>query len=204
MIYKQTDNLLGSSVIYIGGVSAAGKTTVVRSLSKRIMRPAISLDNYSNLINNITKDQKITKPVKADIAQQIVEDLIYAGSTCIVEGVWIKPDVANEIRNNYRDKFTAIYCGYPDLNPEEHLSNIKDKNNHWLAHEPQSSAISFITNCIEKSLEFKEQCQLYGFPFIDFSDQEKGSKQLLSLFENERLRSSYSKISYSYTIKDYN
>ncbi len=70
-----------SDVIFIGGASAAGKSTAARRLAGHIGRPWRELDRLCTAFSGVAKEDR--DPVVSEVALVFVKDLIRTGMKCV-------------------------------------------------------------------------------------------------------------------------
>jgi len=172
-----------ASVIFIGGASAAGKSTAANMLSKKIGRPVIALDRIHNLLTGYGDTNETNIAATQAVARAFIEELLKTKTKCIVEGGWIRPSTSAELLDQYGNAYFPIYCGYQDVRAEDLLRDITDHGVHWLTNRPEPEAVAFIQKQIETSRTIiRVEAAKYGLNFVDFSDQNKGCDDLQQLF----------------------
>ncbi len=170
-------------VIYIGGASAAGKSTAAEMLSTQTGRPVFDLDKILHQVEKHADTSEEQGDFTRILARTFIEEMLTTKTRCIVEGVWIQPAISAELLDQYGRNYFPIYCGYPNANAEERLQTIADNGTHWLAMRPKPEATAFIQDKIEKqSTQIRAEANKYGLNFIDFSTQSQGCEDLLQLF----------------------
>jgi len=173
-------------MIYIGGASASGKSTAARKLSGAIGLKVIELDAINRkLRKQHLKGERLNDETRR-LSRSKIEKLLTSNTNCIVEGGWVRPDVASELAKQYGQKLVIIYVGYPHAKVNEHLDKVLAGKVHWLCRRPEEEALTWVQRQIQNSSDCEKQCKEYGFRFIDFSDQEAGTKELMSNFKESR------------------
>jgi predicted kinase len=170
---------MGGQVIYIGGASAAGKSTAAQTLGEALGLPLVELDRYFDLIAGAGCDEDTAAAAASALARRLVEDLLAAGGRCIVEGGWLDPAAALALSCAHTGRFTAVYCGYPSGDLEDRLACINAKGEHWLAGHSAAEARAFLEQQVEASRWYRSECRRCGLAFVDFSDPGAGLRRLV-------------------------
>lgn len=186
-----------AKVYLIGGMSGSGKSYAAKFLAALPREPLsiIELDKFYNAI----RDAYVSIGEKAwdkgsssakNCAVQIARDALTADVTCIIEGVWIEPERAAELKREFGDKFHAVFCGYPDDNAENRYSEFKKrKSNHWtIANRTREEALKHFESQIKSSVTLQAQCAEYQLPFANFSVFHQGFGFLYDHFRSVFLK----------------
>src|SRR5690606_13025176 len=116
-----------------------------------------------------------------------VSQLLENDVKAIVEGGWIQPENARSLKNKYKEKFSAIFCGYPDVTVEERQEFLRENNsNHYLASENSDCKLK---KQIEDSKSYEKRAKENGFIFCNFSRIEMGHAALKNEVEDWYARS---------------
>jgi predicted kinase len=180
--------IMGTRIIYIGGASASGKTATAVKLSAMTGLPVVELDEYYDLLVDSACGAEVAAAVTPAIARRVVEDLLDAGGNCIVEGGWIDPSVAAELREGYGNAFQPVFCGYPVSQVGDRLAAIVASGEHWLADKSRAEARAFLAGQVKASKWYERECARCGIPFVDFSDPEAGQRRVLESFRGTQDR----------------
>jgi shikimate kinase len=175
---KKGKVILQNKIIFIGGASASGKTTVAKQLAEKLERPLISLDDFYNATGEI-EDGNLRKRITRKFSEALIEQLAVAGTACVVEGGWISVEVASSFCGDIVD---AGFCGYFASDLSMRLDNICNTGKHWLANKSKDEALNFLQNQVSGSEHYQSECEKYSLSFFDFSSPEEGSKQLLAIY----------------------
>lgn len=169
-------------MIYIGGASAAGKSSAAKQLSAQCGAPVVELDKYFNILTRIGCGEIVAEQGMRDLSRTLVEDFLRADTRCIVEGGWINPDAIAALKKEYGEKLQTAYCGHLTADVESLLASIVAKGEHWLAKKPSDEARAFLLSQIKGSEWYQSECKKHNVRFFDFSDQAKGVECLVRYF----------------------
>jgi len=169
-------------LIYIGGVSGAGKSVSAKKLSAHLALPIVVLDSYFRMLRRTGCGDDAARDGMPQLAQALIEDLLQANARCIVEGGWLAPDAIAGIQRSHQGRLHAAYCGIPDADVETLLRNVIARGEHWLAKEPVDVAKAILHHQVSGSRWYQAECRKFGIRFFDFSDQEAGARDLIQYF----------------------
>jgi hypothetical protein len=173
-------------IFYIGGASGSGKSHAARMIREKYRIPVINLDDYYNIFHP-TCNEDISETFMRNVSEHLVEDLIKFQGTGILEGGWIDPNVAIQIRSKFDSKFKPVYAGYINDNAQNRLNFLKSNPGHWLLNEQEDFAISFLNKQISDSGDYMNKCRQGLIDYIDFSDPTSGCNEMLLYFEKNIL-----------------
>ena len=174
--------IMAARIIYIGGASASGKTETATKLSAMTGLPVVELDEYYDLLADAGCSAEDAAAATPAIARRAVEDLLRSGSDCIVEGGWVDPGIAAELRERYGNAFEPVFCGYPGSEVGDRLAVILGSGAHWLADKSRAEAEAFLAEQVKASKWYEQECGRFAIPFVDFTDQEAGQRCVLERF----------------------
>lgn len=165
-------------VFFIGGASGSGKSTVARAIASRLCVPLLQLDDLHDLLkpppgSDCDAHVKTTEAV----APFLIEQLLKAGANALVEGGWIQPEGAKDLRAKWPRRFTAVYCGYPGVTAHERFTRMCQVNSthHLLSG---NNVIDALNQQICDSKSYQTRCNNLNFRFVDFSDLAAGRAAL--------------------------
>jgi adenylate kinase family enzyme len=165
-------------VIFIGGASAAGKTTFAQQLGRLLQLPVLSLDRFYGAIGPAFVDGEEHRAATRRICRALVRELLLSGARCIVEGGWLRPPGAAALRSDYG--LEVLYCGFPETTAAERLRAIRSAEGepHWLAAQSDAQALAWLEGQIEGSRRQRDQCAVLGLSYLDCSRFEEGAAAL--------------------------
>ena len=169
---------MNGRLYFIGGASAAGKSTVARALATRTGRNSIELDAYYDLLEPLTRNSRALEQATTQVSLEAVRQMLKLGAKGIVEGGWIAPARAWQLHNESAGHFYPVYCGYPQAKAKPRLALIRAQPQHWLADKTDSEALEFLRQQIKDSRWYQQECAKYGLPFFDFSEVASGAAAL--------------------------
>jgi hypothetical protein len=168
-------------IYFIGGASASGKSEVTKYIKENFenIKTEELDDIYNSFDYNIVESEKVI--LTQELAYRKIGELYNLGFSGIVEGGWISPSKANELKNTFGNRFYPVYCGYPNANVEDRIEEIIQSKEHWLKSKTPDYRFEWVTKQKIESEDYQYHCNQYKIPFFDFSDFKIGSK---NLFEN--------------------
>ena len=166
------------SVYFVGGASAAGKTTCTKSLALRFHLPVVELDDFQRLIMDAIPSLERRAPATFRIAEAVLRELLSARSHCIVEGSWLEPREADQLRREFGPSFQPVYCGYHDPDLTARSERLKSGGRHWLSQVTPEHRTAFLATQRAHSEVFRRNCEHLGLPYFDFTSFEDGAGQL--------------------------
>jgi hypothetical protein len=169
---------MGKLIYFVGGVSAAGKSTVTQRLADMSGYRIVALDDLYNFLRAGMNDRHSSEEVTRKITIDIIEQFLAFETTCIMEGGWILPDKAKELKDRHGEEFYPVFCGYPNADVSERMELIKSGKVHWLCETSKEYLNAWVQEQAEESQWFQDECAKYEIPFFDFSNVEEGSAAL--------------------------
>jgi predicted kinase len=165
-------------VIFIGGASAAGKTTLARQLGSLLQLPVLGLDRLFGALGPAFAEVEEQRAATRRIARALVQELLLSGARCIVEGGWLRPPDAAALRSD--NGLEVLYCGFPETTAAERLRAIRTAEGepHWLALQSDAEALAWLEGQIEGSRRQRDQCAVLGLSYFDCSRFEKSAAAL--------------------------
>lgn len=177
--------------ILIFGEPRSGKSTLTDMIFKKFGYQIIRSDCERNTLKEIFPDLNINpkNAISNKSFQVYLKQLIFQywrdgrdKIGIVLEGCDTRPEDCNELFNDGNN--IIIYLGAIDITPEDLAKNIKENDNEfdWSRNIPIEELIELSKNYIDRAKEYKEQCQKYGFLFVDTS---KNRKQVLEQILND-------------------
>ena len=167
-----------NTIYFIGGASASGKSVVASRLAELDLLTVIELDRFYDLLSRTLHNREVLAKVTERVAREVATQLVRCNARGVLEGGWIYPARAKQLRTEFKGRFYPVYCGYPHADARERLALIKERNQHWLAEEPKKTALAYLKEQIEESRWYEKECKKYALPFFDFSNIEEGTQAL--------------------------
>lgn len=177
---------MSNRIYFIGGASAAGKSTISKELSLRYALPLVELDTCYDLLSAAIPEREPLIEATRKVALAAVSQLLNAQAACIIEGGWITPAQAHQLKHNFGNRFCPVYCGYAGADLATRYLAIQANGTHWLKDKPKPEAHAFLTTQIKESAAYRQECALFQLEFFDFTDFSAGSKALRAHFETWR------------------
>lgn len=174
---------MNNRIYFVGGASAAGKSTITKELSVRSSLPLVELDKFHDILIPAIGERELLIETTRKVALEAVELLLNTKAACIIEGGWIKPARAHTLKNNFGSRFCPVYCGYAGADLATRYLAIQANGTHWLNDKPKSEAHAFLTTQIKESAEYRQECARFHLAFFDCTDFSAGSKALCAHFE---------------------
>lgn len=169
-------------IYFIGGASGAGKTRGAQQLAQISSLPAIEIDALQRLLIPAIPDTDLRSPVVRALTRVLLEQLIQVRATCIVDGAWLEPEMADRLKQDSNDYFHPVFCGYSSENLEARYQSVRHANEHWLAYMPDDWARAFVQKQVSDSSVVAQKCRELNIDYVDFTDFASGSSQLLENF----------------------
>lgn len=169
---------MNGRLYFIGGASAAGKSTITRALAARTGRGSIELDAYYDILEPLTRSSCALEQATTEVSLAVVRQMLKLGADGLIEGGWIAPTQARQLHDESEGRFHPVYCGYPQAKAKPRLALIRAQQQHWLADKPNSEALEFLRQQIKDSRWYQQECAKYALPFFDFSEVASGAAAL--------------------------
>lgn len=169
-------------VLFIGGASRSGKTTVAKKLSGVLNLPLVNLDSMDRDLFKTGGQIKFFRDRRTKTAcARMVSELIKVNADCIVEGGWMDPEIAAKLYKS--GAFHPAYCGYAGADPKDRLALYKaNTSDNWFDKLPDGRALKWIKQQISGSRWYEKECARLNIPYFDFTDISAGSTGLVGHF----------------------
>ena len=174
-------------VCFIGGASAAGKSSVAEEIAAAHGLRAFKLDQFFLMAKKTGLSGEALNDAARAMSLEYVSELIGAGNLCVVEGTWIRPAQAAGLIEG--EAFHPVFCGFPNAEPKAHLKQIwahysESGHLHWLMGKDTDEALAFLGAQIEDSRRLRQECEDLEIAFFDFSVFEDGAAALTAHFHS--------------------
>ena len=173
-----TDKLL-----FLGGSSASGTSTAADHLSHHLNLHCIHLDDFYIPFHHAIAAKAFARgpaiDLTRDISRSIVEKFLSENAACIIEGGWVQVSQASTFMEH--ERFTPIFCGYPNADAQQRWKQIKaSPSHHWLKEYDDVKALEWLDTQISESQDYRDECNTYGVTFVDCSDLENATQNIVS------------------------
>jgi|GEM_PF-2062027 len=184
--------------IIIAGVPRSGKSTLSKQLSKDGNYSYIPFDAIVSTSQNLYpdlgishfEDSKEVSKKTAPFIAEFLKHLVFESISAVIDVYQLYPiDIVDQPALQNVD---ILFLGYPDIYPQEKMEKILKhaRKGDWTEGVQRKELLSYIQKYIDESKIIKEQCQEYGFQFIDTgSDYEEVIKQVILGFKMSNKRS---------------
>lgn len=166
--------------ILILGPGRAGKSTLSRMLKEKLpkynlihtdaIRNAIQFNLPSEYVKdflNYKENKFFQKVLLTFLSEQSEQDKNSYG--VILEGAQILPETLYHYDNI--ENTIVVYIGYGDLSKEELFKLVRnnDTEKDWSFYKTDNELEEYINEFYAKHLYLKQECEKYGFDYIDTS-----------------------------------
>ncbi len=174
--------------LLILGAVRSGKTTVAKQLIRLGGFNYLSMDFLAGILEEslpetgIKDDGSIDEHKFNSVIFTYMNYLLSSSYITIVEGSRISPKRAFD--NINQDMHKIVVFGYPNIKPEQLLSNIRNHENsdewktetheNWTQQLDDTEMLPLLREQIENSKKYQKDCEKLGIDFIDTSiDRDK-------------------------------
>jgi hypothetical protein len=165
------------TLIFLGGVSRAGKSTAARWVARRAGLPVEGLDRH---VVGLARGDGFIPQGRARVLPAIEAQLI-AGHHGVVEGSWLLPEPAAALRDRFGDAFVPLFCGYPQADAAARdvmLMATAPEGGDWYSRQDRAARLAVLDQQIALSRRHQAACAALGLPFVDVSDPATGLQVL--------------------------
>ncbi|AHM05553.1 hypothetical protein roselon_03295 [Roseibacterium elongatum DSM 19469] len=174
-------------LILLSGARGAGKTVAAARLGAALSMGVIRLDRYFVRYKTVTRCEDTSREAARLIARQLITDLIDARSRAVLEGGWILPKLAAELRDTHG--LEPVFLGFPGAWPKKRLKAIRDGahlsptgRSHNLAWLDEDEALEIVGRQIGLSRWQQTMCRDLDIPYFDMTDFSAGSAAMAAHF----------------------
>lgn len=173
-------------VLFIGGLSASGKTSVAVPLAHTLNCRLVRLDGYLRAVETLDRPGMEALELTRKISELLLLDLLGVRARCMVEGATLRPSQAAELKQDW-PTFEPVFCGYPNADPEERIAQMRSTRPplkpHWsLSRLSDKELTDFLQEQIERSAWLQAACRKHDLRFFDFSNFDQGARDLSDHF----------------------
>lgn len=182
--------------ILLIGPARGGKTSTARLLQEKYGYNSIMFDAIVEAIAKTPefsqlgiKHGNLDTPLSKDFIKNLIESSFkYAlpgKRHSVLDIEVLSPEYVNSFID--RNETVVIYLGYPNITPEEKLSQIRlyDTPFDWTITVEDNELLRTLQEHIQTSKELQKEAEKYGFIFIDTSfDRENVIKKKIEELEN--------------------
>ncbi|NKX46430.1 AAA family ATPase [Roseicyclus persicicus] len=174
-------------LIYVGGARGAGKSVAAARLGARLGRAVVRIDRYYVACLRAARDPAVALAAAEEIARRLVDDLVAARASAVIEGAWLRPDEAQALRAAHG--VAPVFLGYPDACAATRLAAFRAGVDvalhgrlHDLADRPDAEALALIEAEMAQGRWQRDACAQLGLPFVDTTDFAAAEAVLDALF----------------------
>jgi hypothetical protein len=167
--------------IFIGGVAKSGKSRLATNLCKKYDMNHIPVDYFASsfkhnfpsigITSNVVIKEESSKLLSLFLSRfiEIVESK--DDEYFILDSAHILPqDILKYLDTN---KWDIYYIGYPNITPEEKITEIKKyTNGGWVDSRSQEELLEIFNNLIILSKNIEKTCLENNIKFIDTSKED--------------------------------
>ena len=158
------------AIIYIGGASQSGKSTLGRLLAETIPIPLYDLDR--DPVIKVVRKRRLFGLRGRLIRLYCMIRLALLRGPVIIDCPYLAPGTVAS-RFFRLDPALVFFAGYPQCDPDTKIAQLKAQNfkhAHHLKWMDDDSLRRAITQLLQLTTRHKEDCEKFGFTFLDFSD----------------------------------
>ena len=172
------------TLIFLGGVSRAGKSAAARWVARRAGLPVEGLDRH---VAGLARGEAFI-PEGRERVLAAVEAQLAAGHHRLVEGSWLLPEPAAALRDRFGAAFGPLFCGYPQADAaarDAMLMATAPEGGNWYSRQDRAARLAILDRQIALSRSHQARCAALDLPYVDVSDPATGlqalRRQLLDL-----------------------
>jgi len=178
--------------IIVAGTPRAGKTTISRELTY-LGYVHYRLDSIKRAIFSIffpnEKDWHKASQITVKIIEKLVDDNEQESTRkefFIFDTPHLYPE---DVAKLDKDKYLIVFIGYTDVDVSEKVQSILDYDDEtcWTHKLSREKLEELVRGNIEFSKEIKEQCETYGIPYFDVSNNPEVALQKVKNYIKKRV-----------------
>ena len=111
----------------------------------------------------------------------MIDSMLVDGMDYVIEGEAMLPQLAADLVEKHPGKIRAVFLGYTEIDVEDKVALIKkhgDGQNDWLTNKSDDYIRDHVANMIAYSKMIKDECENYGLPYFDTSEDFLGAIEL--------------------------
>lgn len=175
-------------LILVSGSSRSGKTLIARTILAERGIPYLSLDWLmmgfndgmpGHGIHHLLWPDEIAKRMQPFL-RGMIDCMLEDGMDYVIEGEAILPRFAADLVGQHPGRIRAVFMGYKSIGVNDKVALVKkygDSDSDWLTREPDEYIEDHIRNMIAYSEMIKNECEKFGLPYFDTSDDFTGTIQ---------------------------
>ncbi len=162
----------------VGGVSRSGKSQLAERVRARLGASWFPLDALKmglylgapTLGVDTNTDDMITADAMWPIVKGMVENLMFHGRPCVVEGVNLRPRTVAAFMTEHPGEVRVCFLGYPNLTVAEkarHVADYANRPNDWLSDKGEAYILPYLESCLRIGRSLEDECAALCLPFFD-------------------------------------
>lgn len=163
--------------IFVGGVSKSGKSTFSNKI-KNVCYNHIPLDYFVSSFKrnfpdtNITSNVVVSKTSSKNLSlflSRVIEIIDSTDEKFIIDSAHILPEDINVYLD--RDKWDIYYLGYPNINKESKVKDIRkyETKEDWTYKKSDEELLDIFDKLILLSKDEQKMCKKLGINYLDVS-----------------------------------
>lgn len=151
-----------------------GKSRLAKMLLERQGIPGISTDALTSTISKLWPETRLRGGVPDDewemnfypFLKRFIEMVEVDYNDYVIEGAVISPKLAEILKENFQTR--AVFIGNSEITldgMQQHMGR-----NDWLNKVDQEELAKIPERIVAKSRRIEEECQQFGFPYVDLAD----------------------------------
>jgi len=181
--------------IIIWGTRKSGKSTLAQIIKQKYGHAWTATDHLRDFYDGLLPGNKIHD--KSDFEQgHMMSNAMgrYIGHLCwlaktgnqyfVCEGVSLDLDSLLKF-NNVSENCLVICMGYPDISPQEKLTDLRkhEAENDWTRKLSDTEMLEDIKKAIRESQIVRETAKRLGLKFIDCANLERASQEAMKFID---------------------
>jgi len=170
-------------IYFVAGAARAGKTYMAKRLMAKLVIPLLELDYLKMGFANGLPDYGIhplqDEETLGDLLWPCVAGMIKAmvenGDDYIIEGCYVLPKHADEIRMKHPGHVRACFLGYADMSPSDKLAEIQRHSEGYDGPE----ATVWLERFVSFSRFLRTECPRLGFPYFEVQDRDESVEAVI-------------------------
>jgi len=108
----------------------------------------------------------------------MVNSMLVDGMDYVIEGEAMLPRLVADLVTKNPDKIKAVFVGYTEIGVRAKVALVKkhgDSENDWLTNKSDEYIRGHVANMIAYSKMIRSECEKYGLPYFDTSEDFLGT-----------------------------